>query len=215
MKSYYEVLGIERGADKAEIKQAYRKLVKLFHPDINKDGERVFEEITQAYNTLIDPEKRAEYEDKLKNKSKAPEASKPRFGFREFKEWLFSLNILKNIFGAKKVTNPYADVEKSVLSLDEKELLQRVIYSTNIYVQINAVRAVFAKKKKYAANDLLRILHSNIADEVKLEILKGIQYFRSPRIMTTLKEILNIERSPRVRTAIHMTLKNSFAGAGA
>ena len=213
MKSFYEILGIKRDAGKAEIKCAYRKLVKLFHPDINKNGERVFEEITQAYNTLIDPDKRSEYEDKLKTGGKSPDNRKRRFGFREFKEWLLSLSFLKNVFGPKKVTNPYADVEKSVLSLDEKELLQRVIYSTNIYVQINAVRAVFAKKKKYAANDLLRILHSNIAEEVKLEILKGIQYFRSPRVMTTLKEILNIERNPRIRTAIHGVLKNGFAPA--
>ncbi|NPV03093.1 MAG: DnaJ domain-containing protein [Brevinematales bacterium] len=208
MKTFYEILGVPRDSERGAIKQAYRKLVKLYHPDINKDGERAFEEITQAYNTLIDPEKRAEYEEKLKTRGKAPERSvKPRFGFREFKTWLFSLNFLKTLFGQKKVSNPYAGIDKSVTSLDVKELLQRVIYSTNVYVQINAVRAVFAKKKKYAANDLLRILHSNIAEEVKLEILRGIQYFRSARVMTTLREILNLEKSLRVRTAIQSVLR--------
>ena len=210
MKTFYEILGVPRDSERSAIKQAYRKLVKLYHPDINKDGERAFEEITQAYNTLIDPEKRAEYEEKLKTRGKTLDRSaKPRFGFREFKTWLFSLNFLKALFGQKKVSNPYAGIDKSVTSLDIKDLLQRVIYSTNIYVQINAVRAVFAKKKKYAANDLLRILHSNIAEEVKLEILRGIQYFRSARVMTTLREILNLEKSLRVRTAIQSVLRSA------
>jgi DnaJ-class molecular chaperone len=210
VKTFYEILGVPRDSERSAIKQAYRKLVKLYHPDINKDGERAFEEITQAYNTLIDPEKRAEYEEKLKTRGKTPDRSaKPRFGFREFKTWLFSLNFLKALFGQKKVSNPYAGIDKSVTSLDIKDLLQRVIYSTNIYVQINAVRAVFAKKKKYAANDLLRILHSNIAEEVKLEILRGIQYFRSARVMTTLREILNLEKSLRVRTAIQSVLRSA------
>jgi DnaJ-class molecular chaperone len=214
VKTYYEILGIPRDSDRSTVKKAYRKLVKLYHPDINKDGERAFEEITQAYNTLIDPEKRAEYEEKLKNRGKSPErSSRPRFGFREFKAWLFSLGFLKSLFGHKKVSNPYAGIDKSVTSLEVKDLLQRVIYSTNVYVQINAVRALFAKKKKYAANDLLRILHSNIAEEVKLEILRGIQYFRSARVMITLREILNLEKSLRVRTAIQSVLRNSFATA--
>ena len=63
-KDYYEILGIERTATLADIKQAYRKLAHKYHPDVSKDaqGEEKFKEIAEAYATLKDPEKRAAYD---------------------------------------------------------------------------------------------------------------------------------------------------------
>lgn len=63
---YYKVLGVERNATLADIKQAYRKLAHKYHPDVstNPEGEEKFKEVAEAYATLKDPEKRAEY-DKL------------------------------------------------------------------------------------------------------------------------------------------------------
>lgn len=65
-KDYYQALGIERSASLAEIKQAYRKLAHLYHPDVSKDpkGEEKFKEVAEAYATLKNTEKREEY-DKL------------------------------------------------------------------------------------------------------------------------------------------------------
>src|SRR5258708_14422394 len=62
-KDYYAALGVERGADEAAIKKAYRKLAHKYHPDVSKDpqGEAKFKEIAEAYATLKDPEKRAAY----------------------------------------------------------------------------------------------------------------------------------------------------------
>ena len=60
-KDYYEVLGISRGADEKEIKRAYRKLAKKYHPDTNPGNqyaEQQFKEVTEAYNVLSDPEKK-------------------------------------------------------------------------------------------------------------------------------------------------------------
>ena len=54
-RDYYEVLGINRSADEKEIKRAYRKLAKKYHPDMNpgdKQAEQKFKEITEAYNVL-------------------------------------------------------------------------------------------------------------------------------------------------------------------
>ncbi len=63
-KDYYQVLGVERGADVEAVKKAYRKLAHQFHPDVSKDpaGEEKFKEIAEAYQTLKDPEKRAAYD---------------------------------------------------------------------------------------------------------------------------------------------------------
>ncbi len=63
-KDYYAILGVARGASADEIKKAYRKLAQKYHPDVTKDpkGEEKFKDITEAYQTLKDPEKRAAYD---------------------------------------------------------------------------------------------------------------------------------------------------------
>lgn len=64
-RDYYEVLGVDRGADDATLKKAYRKLAKKYHPDINpgdKEAEKKFKEATEAYGVLSDAEKRRMYD---------------------------------------------------------------------------------------------------------------------------------------------------------
>ena len=63
-KDYYEILGVPRDASQEEIKRAYRRLAKKYHPDVAKDGGSAekFKEIAEAYEVLSDPEKRAQYD---------------------------------------------------------------------------------------------------------------------------------------------------------
>ena len=63
-KDYYEVLGVSKTASEEEIKRAFRKLAKQYHPDVNKEAgaEEKFKEIGEAYAILSDPEKRRQYD---------------------------------------------------------------------------------------------------------------------------------------------------------
>jgi len=65
-KDYYESLGVARTATPEEIKQAFRKLARIHHPDVAKNkaaGEKMFKEINEAYEVLGDPEKRSRYDE--------------------------------------------------------------------------------------------------------------------------------------------------------
>jgi len=63
-KDYYRIMGVERDAKADEIKRAYRKLARKYHPDVSKeaDAEAKFKEVQEAYEVLKDPEKRAAYD---------------------------------------------------------------------------------------------------------------------------------------------------------
>jgi len=99
-RDYYDVLGVARGADDAEIKKAYRQLAMKHHPDRNpgdKDAEERFKEAAEAYSVLADEEKRARYD----RHGFAGVGSGSGDPFRGFDSDVFSgfEDILGNIFG--------------------------------------------------------------------------------------------------------------------
>jgi len=63
-RDYYEVLGVSRTATAEELRRAYRRLAREYHPDVNKSpgADEKFKEINEAYEVLSDPERRAAYD---------------------------------------------------------------------------------------------------------------------------------------------------------
>jgi molecular chaperone DnaJ len=97
---YYKTLGVGKNASDEEIKKAYRKLARQYHPDRNqgnKQAEERFKEISQAHDVLGDPEKRKQYD-----RGTGPFAAGPEGGFGGFDPGAFSGgfgDILSNLFG--------------------------------------------------------------------------------------------------------------------
>ena len=95
-RDYYEVLGLGKEASAEDIKKAYRRLAKQYHPDVSKDGnaEEKFKEVSEAYEVLIDPAKKATY-DKFGHEGADKSFSSGGFQWSDFTHY----SDIKDIFG--------------------------------------------------------------------------------------------------------------------
>src|SRR6185312_6456138 len=88
-KDYYEVLGVPRSASDADIKKAFRKLAREYHPDVaktKKGAEEKFKEINEAYEVLSDPAKRKKYDELGPNWKQGAEFRPPPGWQQEFRQ---------------------------------------------------------------------------------------------------------------------------------
>ncbi|MGQ9765895.1 MAG: DnaJ C-terminal domain-containing protein [Anaerolineae bacterium] len=89
-KDYYKILGVDRNADEKEIKKAYRRLARQYHPDMNpgdKAAEARFKEINEAHEVLSDPEKRRKYDELRQNYQRWQQAGGQPGGF-DWSQWM-------------------------------------------------------------------------------------------------------------------------------
>ena len=99
-RDYYEVLGVDKNADDAALKKAYRALAKKYHPDVNPgdaEAEKKFKEASEAYAILSDPEKRRQY-DQFGHAAFEQGGGAGGFGGFDFNSMDFS-DIFGDIFG--------------------------------------------------------------------------------------------------------------------
>ncbi len=133
-RDYYEVLGVPRTADAEQLQEAYRRLARTYHPDVNKDpeAEERFKEINEAYRVLSDPGTRARYDRFGPDFRRIPEGAEeaataggagPRgagftgrgFGDRGFGDLGVDLeDLLADLFGARGGRRPVAGADQEV-----------------------------------------------------------------------------------------------------
>ncbi|AMV15084.1 TPA: DnaJ domain-containing protein [Legionella pneumophila subsp. pneumophila] len=103
-KDYYKIMGVSQDASEKDIKMAYRKLARKYHPDISKepDAEEQFKEMAEAYEVLKDPKKRSEYDQYLKYKEFNPQSdgfTGRRTQEQPFQEFHFDSDFFETLFG--------------------------------------------------------------------------------------------------------------------
>ncbi|HAU1182487.1 TPA: DnaJ domain-containing protein [Legionella pneumophila] len=103
-KDYYKIMGVSQDASEKDIKMAYRKLARKYHPDISKepDAEERFKEMAEAYEVLKDPKKRSEYDQYLKYKQFNPQSdgfTGRRTQEQPFQEFHFDSDFFETLFG--------------------------------------------------------------------------------------------------------------------
>jgi molecular chaperone DnaJ len=96
-RDYYEMLGVSRNADADELKQAYRRLARKYHPDVNKEpeAEDLFKEISRAYEVLSDPDLRSRYN----QFGEAGVSSGAGAGYQDFSDMGGIADIFESFFG--------------------------------------------------------------------------------------------------------------------
>ncbi len=176
-KNYYEILGVTRRSTKEEIKLAYRKLAKKYHPDTNKNNEEAeakFKDINEAYDTLTNEDKRRRYDRyaiKYKYGVDESEGSLPNIKY-EIKSGVNVLNdILSTILGFKKddEAQNFGDINNAP---KEETIKQKPIKGKDIEtnLEITLEEGFFGTEKKISIKN-----HKTSSKTISVNVPVGIK----------------------------------------
>lgn len=197
-EDYYKILNVKNNATQDEIKSAYKELIKIYHPDINKDkdSEIKFREILKSYTILSDCELRKQYDNFLEIDSKK-RFKYNTYKFIQRKDIIFKkINIFfKNIYNKINKKVYINDIEDFFLSkinnvdnINIEEIELRLKYSQNEYLRsIAAIILGYKQDKKYAF--LLENALNDESLEVRLCSIWALGNLGMKKSINKLKEI--------------------------
>ncbi len=142
MADYYEILGVSRNSDKEEIKRAYRRLARKYHPDVNKEpgAEERFKEINRAYEVLSEPEMRTRYD----RFGEAGVASAGAAGYQDFGDMSGFADIFESFFsgfaggqGTRTGRRPGSPTRGDDLRLDLKLEFREAVFGGEKEIRIS------------------------------------------------------------------------------
>ncbi len=168
-KDYFKILGISRNATDQQIKSAFRKLARKFHPDLHPDdtkAESEFKEINEAYEILSDPEKKNSYEQYLnywstsKNEGSRDRDFYTENNYKDFEKYFNFDDFLSDLIGR------FSEAGKEFYSNISSDMnSQSVNLDAEFILQISFFEALNGTKKNLLVND----------ERIEVEIPKGIQ----------------------------------------
>jgi curved DNA-binding protein CbpA len=182
-KDYYKILGVSRNATIKEIKDAYRKLVIKYHPDISRKKEtgEMLKEVNEAYTVLSNPKLREEYDKnyKIEINNNGNGKDEEEFSIRKVIDSI-KRTVKVAIMELQRIIDE-VKLDRNIAKLSNEELLQRVAFSENEFVKIAALNIIKMRKRRTTIPYLLQILQSDstpekIKQKIK-ETLRELGYY--------------------------------------
>jgi len=160
--NYYEILGVTPDSDIAEIKSAYRKLARKYHPDVNPEGGKRFKKISEAYDTLSDENKRKQY-DIINGFFKKAEEPKPEAEKETKKEEKVEDKVEKKT--NKTAEKPFSDIFNSIFenSTSKKESKPQPQNGEDINTDVVITMA----ESVTGVSKLVNVMHSELCPRCK------------------------------------------------
>jgi curved DNA-binding protein CbpA len=199
---YYDILGVSRNAAMEEIKKSYKKLVLIYHPDVNPqpDSHEHFKEISKAYQTLSNPELRKLYDEEINQFHDFSFIRIFKYSYKKFSEktgdFLNKVRSRLDKLTGKDFKIQYqaassVHMSPEIVNMSVDELGMRLLHSSNPFVRVHAATALGMKSDKTAYLYLeKKLLDESL--EVRRAVVWAIGNLRLKRSIPILSDLYDL-----------------------